>query len=41
MGDQVDASSNPRWKPALREGYSAVTTHDKQLIAHLKGKEAI
>ena len=41
MGDKVNASSNPRWKPALRDGYSAVTTHDKQLINHLKGKEAI
>ena len=41
MGDEVNASSNPRWKPALRDGYSAVTTHDKQLINHLKGKEAI
>jgi taurine dioxygenase len=41
MGDEVNASSNPRWKPALREGYSAVTTHDKQLINHLKEKEAI
>ena len=41
MGDEVNASSNPRWKPALREGYSAVTTHDKQLINHLKSKEAL
>ena len=41
MGDKVNASSNPRWKQALRDGYSAVTTHDKQLINHLKGKEAI
>ena len=41
MGDKVNASSNPRWKTALRDGYSAVTTHDKQLINHLKGKEAI
>ena len=41
MGDKVNASSNPRWKPAFRDGYSAVTTHDKQLINHLKGKEAI
>ena len=41
MGDKVNASSNPRWKPALRDGYSAVPTHDKQLINHLKGKEAI
>ena len=41
MGDEVNASSNPRWKPALREGYSAVTTHDKQLINNLKEKEAI
>ncbi|MAS02745.1 MAG: taurine dioxygenase [Gammaproteobacteria bacterium] len=40
MGDEVNASSNPRWRPALREGYSAVTTHDKQLINHLKNKEA-
>ena len=36
MGDVVEASSNPRWEPALREGFSAVTTHDKQLITHLK-----
>ena len=38
MGDVVEASSNPRWEPALREGFSAVTTHDKQLITHLKEK---
>jgi len=25
-------------EPALRDGYSAITTHDKQLINHLKGK---
>ena len=41
MRDKVNATSKPRWKPALRDGYSAVTTHDKQLINHLKGKEAI
>ena len=39
MGDKVKSSSNPRWKPALREGFSAVTTHDKQLISHLKEKD--
>tara|TARA_Y100001935_G_scaffold210405_2_gene180353 strand:- start:51 stop:926 length:876 start_codon:yes stop_codon:yes gene_type:complete len=38
MGDIVEPSSNPRWKPALRDGFSAVTTHDKQLISHLKAK---
>ncbi len=38
MGDVVEASSNPRWEPALRKGFSAVTTHDKQLITHLKEK---
>ena len=41
MGDVVEASSNPRWEPALREGFSAVTTHDKQLITHLKEKGSL
>ncbi len=41
MGDKVESSSNPKWKPALREGFSAVTTHDKQLISHLKEKNLI
>ena len=41
MGDQVLGSSNPRWKPALREGFSAVTTHAKQLITHLKEKGSL
>ena len=41
MGDEVVASSNPKWSPALQKGFSAVTTHDKQLINHLKEKGAI
>ena len=41
MGDEVVGSSNPRWQPALREGFSAVTTHDKQLITHLKEKGSL
>ena len=41
MGDEVVGSSNPRWSPALKEGFSAVTTHDKQLITHLKGKGSL
>jgi len=41
MGDEVVGSSNPRWNPALKEGFSAVTTHDKQLITHLKEKGSL
>ena len=41
MGDEVVASSNPKWSPALQKGFSAVTTHDKQLINHLKEKGTI
>ena len=41
MGDEVLGSPDPRWKVALREGFTAVTTHDKQLITHLKEKGSL
>ncbi|MCP5185521.1 MAG: TauD/TfdA family dioxygenase [Pseudomonadales bacterium] len=41
MGDQVAASSPPRWQPWLRPGpLSATSRHDRQLHFYLRGRAA-
>jgi taurine dioxygenase len=41
MGDQVHAAKEPKWKPHLKDEFSAMTRHDLQLRKHLKEKGAI
>ena len=42
VGDQVEGSGAPRWKPSLRDGrLSATSRHDRQLYMYLKSKKEL
>ena len=42
VGDQVEGSGAPRWKPSLRDGrLSAASRHDRQLYMYLKSKKEL
>ena len=38
MGDRVEGAKEPKWKPWVKDGFSAMSRHDTQLRRHLKEK---